>query len=121
MPTFSAACIKRDLLLKCDFDSYHPQYLDFWIWRQVCFKYPIHFTSDAITYWRRHSKSYDSKENISDITQFLLESNKIIEKENPIPFIEKANIALFKLLHKNRYKIIEYEMEKIYKNTHKNI
>lgn len=114
MPTFSATCIQRDLLMTCDFRSYYSQYIDFWLWRQLCLKYPIHFLSGAVTYWRRHGESYDCRENIEDITDFLFANNQLLKKQVSYSWLDKVNVYLFRCFHKSRLKIIEHEMNRIY-------
>lgn len=113
IPTFSAACIQKDLLLNCDFNAFHPQYIDFWLWRQLCLTHPIYYTEKAVTYWRKHNESYDYKANIADITQFLIENNQLLKKQHPLSIADRINLAIYKRFHKSRWKIIQHEMKLI--------
>jgi glycosyltransferase involved in cell wall biosynthesis len=115
MPTLSAACIRRDLLLACDFNSYHPQYIDFWLWRQLCLMHSIHFVSDAVTYWRKHDESYDMKQNISDISDFLMANNQLLMQRISMPWYRRFEILKLYRLNKPNNEIIESEMKDIYK------
>lgn len=117
MPTFSAACIRRELLLTCDFNAFHPQYIDFWLWRQLCLRHPVHYVEDAVTYWRKHDESYDFTDHIQDTTDFLFANNELLKKQVSFAFSDNLGIALFKLFHKSRWKIIQYEMERIYQRA----
>ena len=117
MPTFSAACIRKDLLLSVDLNAYHSQYVDFWIWRQLCLRYPVHFLENVVTYWRRHDESYDYKENVGDITDFLFSNNKLLIKSVSYGFVDRLKVFLFRCLHRSRLKIIEYEMKHIYQSV----
>lgn len=78
MPTFSAACVKKELLSSCDFNSPIRPYLDFWLWRQICLKSKVYFVNNSITLWNKHDASYDMTHNVSDISQFIYNSNNLI-------------------------------------------
>lgn len=78
MPTFSSVCVKKDILMSCDFNPFYPQYLDFWLWRQLCLKHKVYFAENCITFWRKHNDSYDMKFNVKNIKDFLLASNKLM-------------------------------------------
>ena len=113
MLTFSTACIHKDLLLSCDFNAYHPQYIDFWLWRQLCLKYPIHYVEHAITKWRRHPESYDNTANIEDTTDFLFASNNLLKEQVMFSVADRFSTAMFRLFHHSRWKIIRHEMARI--------
>lgn len=78
MPTFSASCIKKDVLKQCDFNSPIRPYLDFWIWRQLCFIKNIYFANNAITIWNKHDDSYDMTHTVVNLSNFIYLSNKLI-------------------------------------------
>ena len=122
MPTLSAVCVRKDLLMACDFQPYVPQSLDFWLYRQLCLKHPIHYVTNAKTYWRRHNQSYDytkTKKNINQEMAFLEASNQLLMAQENIPITpyDKINIALLKALPKSRRKIIQYTMKTIYRQA----
>ena len=36
IPTFSAVCIKKEVIQNINFSTPYPAWLDFWLWRQIC-------------------------------------------------------------------------------------
>ena len=53
--SFSACAVRRDLLLKCDYNPVsHKAALDWWLWRQLCFDEPVYFINRILTRWRMH-------------------------------------------------------------------
>ena len=81
MPTFSSSCVKKDILESCNFNSPIFPYLDFWLWRQLCFTKNIWFVKNCITFWNKHNNSYDMTHNVSNIDDFLYKSNDLIIKK----------------------------------------
>ena len=81
VPTFSAVMIKKDVLEKLNFNSPIPEYLDFWLYRQILLKEHLYYTKKVLTYWRQHD-SYNSfeknKKHASKFNSFVEENNKII-------------------------------------------
>lgn len=78
LPTFSSVCVKKNVLLSCDYSSIYPPYLDLWLWRQIGIKYCIAFSENSICYWRKHDLSYDMVRHLSDIQFFLIANNSLI-------------------------------------------
>ena len=78
LPTFSAICVPKNILEKCNFNSCIPQYLDYWLWRQLSNKHNVFYVDKAITLWRKHQNSLDRRDNVSDMRKFLEENDKII-------------------------------------------
>lgn len=78
IPTFSSVCVKTSLLRKCDFCSPLPQYIDFWLWRQILSTEPCFYCDSAITYWRKHPLSYDQRKNVTNLEQFITLSDNLI-------------------------------------------
>ena len=89
IPTFSAVCIRKDILMKCNFNSPIKPYLDFWLWRQICFSNKIYFLEECKTYWRRHNKSYIMTSHIENYNDFIISSNNIISKEHLLTKYQK--------------------------------
>lgn len=116
MPTFSSACIKTSELKQCDFSSIVPQYLDFWLWRQLCVNNKVHYVDDCITYWRKHDESYDMKENVQNIDFFIIASNNLIlnKLKKKVPFLQYIKIKTKRLFYKNK-KYISYQIKQILK------
>lgn len=80
--SFSAVAVKKDVLQKCDFNSFViPAWLDWWLWRQILITMPLYYIPKKITYFRIHD-SYNSKEKnavyMLKYEKFLKESNKLI-------------------------------------------
>ena len=82
IPTFSSVCVKKELLLSCDFNPPLQQYLDFWLWRQILVHSPCFFIPNCITYWRKHNSSYNEKANVKDIRGFIKASNRILNQKS---------------------------------------
>jgi len=105
MPTFSSACIRRDLLNECDYNSVIRPYLDFWLWRQLCLHHPIHFADECITFWRKHDESYDMKEHVRNIDDFIMASNNLLLSQTIEKFswFERLALSLLKKIRKKSY------------------
>lgn len=61
VPTFSCLMARTDVLRKCDFRSPVPRWLDWWLWLQIARQGNFAYIPEALTVWRIHSKSYNSK------------------------------------------------------------
>lgn len=81
IPTFSAVCVKKDVLLACDFNTVYPPYLDLWLWRQIGIKHNIAFSGESICYWRKHDSSYDMVNHLSELQNFFIASNELLLNE----------------------------------------
>ena len=89
IPTFSQVMIKKDILLKCDFNAPIQAWLDFWLWRQVSLLYPIGYIDKKLTHWRIHENSFvlvDYDKNNDNKKLFRQKSNKLLAKKYPIKF-----------------------------------
>lgn len=95
IPTFSAITIRKDLLLDVDWNSPIPKYIDYWIYRQLSFKYPVFFCKQAITYWYKHDESYDSVDKKEKIDNFRIKSDQLISKKycNKAEYLEKIDYS----------------------------
>lgn len=84
VPTFSAVCVKADILKSLNFDATIPAWLDWWMWRQVLVKYPLYFINEKITEWRIH-KSFNADVNafkyFEFAPEFIIENNKLIQSD----------------------------------------
>lgn len=92
VPTFSCVCVKKAILERCNFETVIPQYIDYWLWRQILLKEKAYYTNDAITYWRKHKESYDFTQNVADLSLFKSSSDKLLK----VGFINKVK-AFFRL------------------------
>lgn len=81
IPTFSAVCVKKDVLLSCDFNTVYPPYLDLWLWRQIGINYNIVFSEHSVCYWRKHDSSYDMVSHLSELQDFFIANNELLLKK----------------------------------------
>jgi len=81
IPTFSAVCVKKDVLLSCDFNTVYPPYLDLWLWRQIGIKHNMAFSAASLCYWRKHDSSYDMVSHLSELLDFFIASNELLMNE----------------------------------------
>lgn len=78
IPTFSAVCVKKDIIRHANFDTPYPAWLDFWLWRQICVSNKVFYISRKLTYWRKHDKSYDTISNNKDFNGFIKKSDQYL-------------------------------------------
>lgn len=64
IPTFSCAAVKTDLLKEANFNSPVPEWIDWFLWIQICQKTKVSFIADKLVFWRQHSDSLNRKKNI---------------------------------------------------------
>lgn len=64
IPTFSCAAVKTDLLKGANFNSPVPEWIDWFLWIQICQKTKVSFIADKLVFWRQHSDSLNRKKNI---------------------------------------------------------
>jgi O-antigen biosynthesis protein len=85
--TFSCCMVKRSALLACDFTSNNrPSAIDWWLWRQICFKAPIYYTDSKLTHWRLHKSYNTTTKNCCRENQltFLVNMDKILLRRYPL-------------------------------------
>lgn len=58
VPTFSCVMIKKDELLKLNFDCPSIPNLDYWLWWQFAEKNNLYFINQKLTNWQLHKESY---------------------------------------------------------------
>jgi len=124
VPSFSACCVKRDILEKCDFNTPVAAWLDWWLWRQILVEHPLHYIIQRTTYWRIHETSYNSKETEPDVDvmdrlqRFAAASNMYIlnklysRKNGHLPFRKSKISGYSECLHSILFD------EKHYRETH---
>ena len=91
--TFSAACVRRDVLAACDF---HPVgrevLLDWWIWRQVLYDRPLYYIDRKLTKWRMHA-SFMSSANAAvgnpdemkrRVAEFFSAGDALLRRQHPL-------------------------------------
>ncbi|SKA62350.1 Glycosyl transferase family 2 [Succinivibrio dextrinosolvens DSM 3072] len=78
IPTFSAVCVRKKVLLECDFNTFYPPYLDLWLWRQIGIEHKIAFSTGSVCYWRKHDLSYDMISHLSELQAFFIANNELL-------------------------------------------
>ena len=64
IPTFSCAAVKTKLLKEADFNSPVPEWIDWYLWIQICQKTKVSFIAEKQVFWRQHSDSLNRKKSI---------------------------------------------------------
>lgn len=64
IPTFSCVAVKTDLLKEANFNSPVQEWIDWFLWIQICQKTKVSFIADKLVFWRQHSDSLNRKKNI---------------------------------------------------------
>lgn len=91
--TFSAACVRRDLLLACDFHPIgRPSALDWWLWRQVAYDNPLYYIDRALTKWRMHASQMTRSGAADGLAgrlaechaQFVAAGNALLRRRHPL-------------------------------------
>ena len=81
IPTLSSVMIRKDILLKLDYNSPVPAWLDFWLYRQILKDNLLYFVDEELTFWRQHD-SFNGQKNSAKVVDklkgFLIDSNKLI-------------------------------------------
>lgn len=79
--TFSCTMVRKDSLVKCDFD-HNPikANLDWWLWRQICLESPVFFINKKLTRWRLHDSYMNSARITSRLNMeiFLSEGDRLL-------------------------------------------
>ena len=93
VPTFSCIMIKKEILNNLNYDSIIPEYVDFWLYRQILLNNNLFHVRSNLTFWRVHD-SYNNDKKAEQLRplydKFIRENNKIIFGEyNPTKFIVK--------------------------------
>lgn len=82
VPTLSSVMIKKEILDKLDYNTVVPEFLDYWLYRQILLFNPIYHVKKKLTFWRQHSNSYFTKEakkhNSMRLKEFLGASNGLL-------------------------------------------
>ncbi len=82
VPTFSSVMIKKEILEELDYNTVIPEFLDYWLYRQILFFNPIYYIKKRLTFWRQHGNSYFTKEtkkhNSMRLKEFLGASNSLL-------------------------------------------
>ena len=78
IPTFSAVCIKKEVIQNINFSTPYPAWLDFWLWRQICVFNKIYYIPQELTLWRKHNESYDAVSDNKDFNGFIKSSDQYL-------------------------------------------
>jgi len=63
IPTFSCAAVKTKLLREVNFNSPVPEWIDWYLWIQICQKTKVSFIADRLVFWRQHSDSLNRRKS----------------------------------------------------------
>jgi glycosyltransferase involved in cell wall biosynthesis len=64
IPTFSCVAVKTKLLKEADFNSPVPEWIDWFLWIQICQKAKVSFIPEKLVFWRQHNDSLNRRKNI---------------------------------------------------------
>lgn len=78
IPTFSAVCVKKEVIRQANFNTPYPAWLDFWLWRQICVFNKVYYIPQELTFWRKHDKSYDATSDNKDFNGFIKSSDQYL-------------------------------------------
>lgn len=93
IPTFSAVCVKKEVIQKANFNTPYPAWLDFWLWRQICVFNKVYYIPQELTFWRKHDKSFDATSDNKDFNGFIKSSDQyLVSKYGLSQIIANVNI-----------------------------
>ena len=64
IPTFSCVAVETKLLKEADFNSPVPEWIDWFLWIQICQKTKALFITEKLVFWRQHNDSLNRRKNI---------------------------------------------------------
>lgn len=107
IPTFSVVMVKKNLLMKCNFNSLCKSSLDYFLWAQLSL-YKVYYIDKKLTYWRLHDDSYINRDKQNWLKKYIF--NIIIYSYT----IKNYNriLQFFKLLHYIRARLIYLKLDK---------
>lgn len=80
IPTFSSVVIKRDVLLLCSFDTPIPAFIDLFLYKQIWIKHPLYYINKTLTFWRRHTKNYNTTAKSNEYREKSEEFSKKLQE-----------------------------------------
>ncbi len=93
IPTFSAVCVKKEVIQNINFSTPYPAWLDFWLWRQICVFNKVYYIPQELTLWRKHNESYDAVSDNKDFKGFIKSSDQYLVSQYSLSqIIANANI-----------------------------
>ena len=82
VPTFSCVMIKKEILDNLDYNTVVPEFLDYWLYRQILLFNPLYHIKKKLTFWRQHGNSYNTKlqnsENSHNFDEFWEANNELL-------------------------------------------
>ena len=126
--TFSCVMAKTEALKKCNFETPHKPYLDWWLWCQIFMAGKVVFLEKKLTYWRKHEDSYIQTSNIDytfsgKLARFNFKNQKILNFLHTLinkkriekmfrPQVRKLNdILLYKMVKNSDTKLEFYAIK----------
>lgn len=107
IPTFSVVMVKKNLLMKCKFNSLCKSSLDYFLWAQLSL-YKVYYIDKKLTYWRLHDDSYINRDKQNWLKKYIF---NIIIYSNTIKNYNRI-LQFFKLLHYIRARLIYLKLDK---------
>ena len=96
IPTFSCAAVKTDLLKEAYFNSPVPEWIDWFLWIQICQKTKVSFIADKLVFWRQHSDSLNRKKNI---LQYVRKYNQFRREVRRLLVHSETNDKCYKIAY----------------------
>ncbi len=80
IPTFSCCAVKTELLKSADFNSPVPEWIDWYLWVQICQETKILYIDKKLVKWRLHADSFNRKKKLLEyLIKYRLFRGKIRE------------------------------------------
>lgn len=87
--TFSCAIARANILKQCSFSSPFAPFLDWWLWKQICYNNHFVFVDQVLTKWRIHRKSFlHSVDNQIEQEQFFKRQSDLFLKQQPANYLK---------------------------------
>lgn len=96
IPTFSCAAVKTKLLKEADFNSPVPEWIDWFLWIQICQKTKVSFIAEKLVFWRQHNDSLNRKKNIF---QYLRKYNLFRKEVRRLLVQSETNDKCYKIAY----------------------
>lgn len=78
IPTFSCAAVRTSILKEADFDSPVAEWIDWYLWIQICQKSKVSFIPEKLVFWRQHGDSLNRKKRLFEyLHKYSLFRNRV--------------------------------------------
>jgi len=96
IPTFSCAAVKTKLLKGADFNCPVPEWIDWYLWIQICQKAKISYIPEKLVVWRQHDNSLNRKKNIF---QYIFKYNLFRKEIRRLLIKSETNHKCYKIAY----------------------